>query len=204
MRPNIIHNICIHFAIFNICILFSIFYIAIGTDSDIKAKSCWAHRLENAVVLRQVQFFFAELNRKYRERFNPFHATNLFLYPFKISDKQTISDVFKGDRRRPVASNGLILTFHIKQRHCVKSVRICSPGNTDQKNFEYGHFSHSTPNMDYKIFRIPIPIAVSFLTPKKWEKKLGHFGKISVICHEYITAVNIRYIYSFIIIICRV
>ena len=123
MRPNIIHNICINFAIFNICILFSIFYIAIGTDSDIKEKSCWAHRLENAVVLRQVQFFFAELNRKYRE----LHATNLFLYPFKISDKQTISDVFKGDRRRPVASNGLILTFHIKQRHCVKSVRIRSP-----------------------------------------------------------------------------
>ena len=40
-----------------------------------------------------------------------------------------------------------------------------------------------------------------FNPKKKWETKLGHFGKISVICHEYITTINIRYIYSFMIII---
>ena len=135
------------FAIFNFCILFSIFYIAVGTDSDIKAKSCWAHRLENVVVSRELKFFFAELNRKYCElhqRFNPFHATNLFLYPLKISEKQTISDVFKGDRKRPVASNGLILAFHIKQRHCVKSVRIRSPYSVEIREIR----TRKTPNTD--------------------------------------------------------
>ena len=54
---------------------------------------------------------------------------------------------------------------------CSLPVFSRNPGNTDQKNSEYGHFSCSTPNMDYKIFRIPIPIAVSFLIPKKSEKQ---------------------------------
>ena len=135
-------------------------------------------------------FFFAELNRKYCElhyRFNPFHATNLFLYPLKISDKQTISDVFKGDRKRPVAWNGLILAFHIKQRHCVKSVRI--PSRIQSKSGKYGpeklrirtlftqHAKYGLQNFQNTNTN-RLDLTVSFLTPKKWETKLGHFGKI--------------------------
>ena len=35
--------------------------------------------------------------------FNPFHATNLFLYPLKTSENLRFSDVFRGYRKRPVA-----------------------------------------------------------------------------------------------------
>ena len=38
----------------------------------------------------------------------PFHATDLFLYPLKISKNLWFSDVFKGYRKRSVACNGLI------------------------------------------------------------------------------------------------
>ena len=37
------------------------------------------------------------------ERINPFHATGLFLYPLKKSEKQRFSDVFRGYRTKPVA-----------------------------------------------------------------------------------------------------
>ena len=42
---------------------------------------------------------------------NPFHATGLFRYPLKTSEKQRFSDVFRGYRKRPAAWNGLILCF---------------------------------------------------------------------------------------------
>ena len=38
---------------------------------------------------------------------NPFHATDLFLYPLKSSENQTFSDDFRGYRKKPVAWNGL-------------------------------------------------------------------------------------------------
>ena len=88
MTNLIIHNNYIYFAIFNFCFLFSIFYIA-RTDSDMKTKSCCAPDSK----MRQhslASIFFTELNRKVCElhwRFNPFHASNLFLYPLKISEK---------------------------------------------------------------------------------------------------------------------
>ena len=34
---------------------------------------------------------------------NPFHATDLFLYPLKSSENQTFSDDFRGYRKKPVA-----------------------------------------------------------------------------------------------------
>ena len=42
---------------------------------------------------------------------NPFHATGLFRYPLKTSEKQRFSDVFRGYRKRPATWNGLILCF---------------------------------------------------------------------------------------------
>ena len=37
----------------------------------------------------------------------PFHATGLFLYPQKKSEKLWFSDIFRKYRRRPVVGNGL-------------------------------------------------------------------------------------------------
>ena len=34
---------------------------------------------------------------------NPFHATDVFGYPPKISENQRFSDVFRGYQKRPVA-----------------------------------------------------------------------------------------------------
>ena len=39
---------------------------------------------------------------------NPFHATGLFLYPLETSENLSLSDDFRGYRKRPVALNGLI------------------------------------------------------------------------------------------------
>ena len=39
---------------------------------------------------------------------NPFHATDLFWYSLKTSEKQRFSDVFKGYQKRSVAWNGLM------------------------------------------------------------------------------------------------
>ena len=39
---------------------------------------------------------------------NPFHATNLFLYPLKTSEKLWFSDVFREHGKRTVTSIGLI------------------------------------------------------------------------------------------------
>ena len=36
-----------------------------------------------------------------------YYATGLFLYPLKTSEDWRISDVYKGNRKRPVAWNGL-------------------------------------------------------------------------------------------------
>ena len=38
--------------------------------------------------------------------FNPFHATDLFLYPVKTFESHRISEVFWGYRKRPVSWNG--------------------------------------------------------------------------------------------------
>ena len=38
---------------------------------------------------------------------NPFHTAGLFLYPLKISENLSFSDVFSGHRKGPVAWNGL-------------------------------------------------------------------------------------------------
>ena len=88
---------------------------------------------------------------------------------------------------------------------CHDSVRMRE--NTDQKNSEYGHFSDSTPNVDYKNFQNTsgnrLHLIIPFLSTKKWETKLAYFGKFSVICKENITAINIRYIYYSVTIIYR-
>ena len=34
---------------------------------------------------------------------NPFHATGLFRYSLKPSENQRMSDIFRGDQKRPVA-----------------------------------------------------------------------------------------------------
>ena len=39
---------------------------------------------------------------------NPIHATGLFLYPLKTSESLWFSDVFRGHKKRPVATNGLM------------------------------------------------------------------------------------------------
>ena len=39
--------------------------------------------------------------------FNPFHATDFFLYPLKTSENLWFSNVFRGYRERPVTWNGL-------------------------------------------------------------------------------------------------
>ena len=39
--------------------------------------------------------------------FNPFHATDFFLYPLKTSENLRFSDIFRGYRERPVTWNGL-------------------------------------------------------------------------------------------------
>ena len=39
---------------------------------------------------------------------NPFHATDLFLYPLK-TENQTFYDIFRGYRKKPLAWNALIL-----------------------------------------------------------------------------------------------
>ena len=39
--------------------------------------------------------------------FNSSHATGLFLYLLKTSENQSVSDVFRGYRKKPVAENGL-------------------------------------------------------------------------------------------------
>ena len=39
---------------------------------------------------------------------NPFHATGLFLYPLKTSEKLWFSDIFRVYRKRPMAWNGLM------------------------------------------------------------------------------------------------
>ena len=40
---------------------------------------------------------------------NPFHATDLLLYPLKTSENQRFSDVFRGYQKRSVVRNGLTL-----------------------------------------------------------------------------------------------
>ena len=60
--------------------------------------------------------FFLELRKRRNENFliskfahsNPLHTTDISLYPLKTSGYLWFSDVFKGYRKRPVASNGLI------------------------------------------------------------------------------------------------
>ena len=42
---------------------------------------------------------------------NLFHATDHFPYLLKTSEKQRLSDVFRGYRKTPVARNGLILCY---------------------------------------------------------------------------------------------
>ena len=41
---------------------------------------------------------------------NPFHATDLFIYPLKTSENLWFSDVFRGNIKRPVAWYGLSYT----------------------------------------------------------------------------------------------
>ena len=45
-------------------------------------------------------------------KFNPFHTIVLFLYPLKTSGNQRFFNVSKGYRKRPMAWNGLIVSFN--------------------------------------------------------------------------------------------
>ena len=47
--------------------------------------------------------------------FNPFHATDLFWYPLKISENQRFSDVFRGYQKRSVTWNGLMNYFRYER-----------------------------------------------------------------------------------------
>ena len=47
----------------------------------------------------------------------PFHATGLFLYPFKIPEKQIYTDVFRVHTNRPIARNGLVFNPFKRQFH---------------------------------------------------------------------------------------
>ena len=47
---------------------------------------------EKAVTVYMVRFVF-----------NPFNSAGLFLHPEETSEKQRLSDVFRGYRKRPVA-----------------------------------------------------------------------------------------------------
>ena len=40
---------------------------------------------------------------------NPFHVTDLLLYPLKTLENQMFSDVFRGYQKRSVVRNGLTL-----------------------------------------------------------------------------------------------
>ena len=52
---------------------------------------------------------------------NPFHATDLFLYPRKTSENLRFSDVFRGYRKRPVAWNmSRMFTFRPRSRGWAK------------------------------------------------------------------------------------
>ena len=53
------------------------------------------------IVFHQMQTFF--LTRKYMSQIEPFHPTDLFLYPLKISENIWFSDVSRGHRKRSVA-----------------------------------------------------------------------------------------------------
>ena len=57
---------------------------------------------------------------------NPFHASDLFWYPLKISEKQRFSDVFRGYQKRSVAWNGLIQFLSIYFAHylCITETLI--------------------------------------------------------------------------------
>ena len=53
---------------------------------------------------------------------NPFHATGQFLYPLKILEDLWFSDIFRGYRNRPVASNELMcrvdMMRYLLKYHC--------------------------------------------------------------------------------------
>ena len=48
---------------------------------------------------------------------NPFHATDLFWYPLKISENLCFSNVFRGYQKRSVAWNGLMTSHDYQMRY---------------------------------------------------------------------------------------
>ena len=50
---------------------------------------------------------------------NAYHATGLLLYLLKTSGNQRFFDVFRGYKKRPVASNGLMIT----RRSCITNFK---------------------------------------------------------------------------------
>ena len=51
------------------------------------------------------------------ESMNPSHATGFFLYPLKTPENQRFSDVFRGNRKRPVAKNRLNILPTVLSNH---------------------------------------------------------------------------------------
>ena len=66
--------------------------------------------VEYTYFLFQFDNFFFWLTH---QSLHQFHATGLFLYPFKLSENQRFFDVFRGYISKPVARNQLI-------EHCMK------------------------------------------------------------------------------------
>ena len=56
--------------------------------------------------------------------FNPFHTTDLFLYPLKASENLWFSNFFRGYRMRPAAWNGLIGQYKTLTLQSIISVAV--------------------------------------------------------------------------------
>ena len=96
---------------------------------------------------------------------NLFHATDLFPYLLKTSEKQRLSDVFRGYRKTPVARNGLI--------HCYIF------GNIDlQLIKESSKFNQHKINL----FILINPLSAN---PTKWSNTLKQFVGNSEIKRDY-------------------
>ena len=74
--------------------------------------------------------------------FNPFHATDLFLYLLKTSENQRFCDIFRGYRKRSVAWNGLTVTTTKLKSLAEAVVRRCfsKPVHKNLAMFTGKHF----------------------------------------------------------------
>ena len=55
--------------------------------------------------LNNIMSVYRKSQKDFLTHINPFHATDLFLYPQKTLETYRFSDVFRGYRKRPVAFN---------------------------------------------------------------------------------------------------